>query len=199
MGEPHQKDRRSPENPGAEASALDEKVLDVALRLLSTRSRSVEELRTRLLKKGLSRPDVSDCLKWLQQRNYLDDEAFSRTLVRDRIRFSPRSPFLLRTELRNKGVAASLAGRAVTAVLEEEGISTFDLAVKAAESWVRKQSPSVRQDLVGLRFSPEREKARRRLYGFLARRGFVGDEARTGMEAGEEEARRQVNPENGEA
>jgi len=82
-----------------------------------------------------------------------------------------------------------LAGEVVDSVLQEEGIPAGDLSARAAESWVRKQSPSTRTDLLGDRFSPERERARRRLYGFLARRGFVGDAARRGLEAGEKKAR----------
>lgn len=169
--------------------APDEAVLKAALRLLSTRARSVKELRDRLLAKNLKSSHVSHCIRWLEERDLLDDEAFSHSFLRDRLRFSPRSPFLLQRELQDRGVAPSLAGEAVEAVLQEEEASAPDLAKTAARSWVRKQSAAIRAELVGDRFSPERERARRRLYGFLARRGFVGDAARQGMEAGEEEAR----------
>lgn len=167
-----------------------EAVLKPALRLLSARARSIRELRDRLLKKGLDPADVSYCIRWLEDRELLDDRAFARSFLRDRLRFSPRSPFLLQRELRDKGVASALAGEAVEAVLREEETSALDLAVRAAKSWVRKQSPATKAELVGHRFSPGREKARRRLYGFLARRGFVGATAQHGLEAGEEEARR---------
>jgi regulatory protein len=167
-----------------------DEVLKPALRLLSSRARSVRELRNRLLKKGMSPGDVEYALRWLEERDLLDDGAFAGFLVRDRLRFSPRSPLLLQRELRRKGVDPSLAERVVESVLLEEDVSVQDLAVKAARAWVRKQSPSTRRDLLMDRFSPEREKARRRLYGFLSRRGFAGDPARNGMEAAEEEARR---------
>ena len=168
-----------------------EALLKAALRLLSIRARSVKELTDRLQRKGFTPSDVSYCVGWLKERDHLNDEAFARSLLRDRLRFSPRSPFLLERELKDKGVAASLAGEVLEAVLEEEGASSERLSAEAARSWVRKQSPAMRADLVGDRFSPERERARRRLHGFLARRGFVGDAARRGLEAGEKEARRQ--------
>jgi len=167
-----------------------EKLLKPALRLLSARARSVEELRNRLLRKGFNSSEVSYCLRWLVDRDLLNDESFARSLTRDRLRFSPRSPFLLKRELANKGVSSSLAGEAVNAVLEEEGTSAEELSTRAAQSWVRRQSSSTRAELLGDRFSPERERARRRLYGFLARRGFVGDSARQGLETGEKEARK---------
>lgn len=173
--------------PGLDTPA--EKVLKPALRLLSRRSRSIKEMRERLRKKGISPADVSHCIRWLEERRLLDDEAFARALTRDRIRFSPRSPFLIRTELRKKGVAGPLAPRAIDQVLEEEGLQERDLAAQAAQGWVRRQSPATRADLLAERFSEDREKVRRRLYGFLSRRGFRGDEARRGMEVGEETAR----------
>jgi regulatory protein len=165
-------------------------VLNPALRLLSGRVRSIKELKGRLLKKGLDPTEVTLCIRWLEARGYLDDEAFAQALTRDRIRFSPRSPFLMIRELKEKGVAPSLAERVVERVLLEEEISALDLAAKAAEGWVRKQGESVRRELLGRKFTPGQEKVRRRLYGFLARRGFAGDTAREGLEAGEKEARR---------
>jgi hypothetical protein len=77
----------------------------------------------------------------------------------------------------------------VDQVLEEEGLDGESLAVQAAERWVARQNPKTRSHLLADRFTEEREKARRRLYGFLSRRGFRGDQARRGMEAGEEKAR----------
>ncbi len=159
-------------------------LLNPALRLLSARARSVAELRGRLLKKGFDPGAVAYCLQWLLDRDLLNDESFSRALIRDRIRFSPRSPRLMVRELKEKGVAEPLAAETVEAVLQEEGISEADLSATAARDWVRKQSATTRRGLRGDRFTPEREKSRRRLYGFLARRGFLGDAARLGLEAG---------------
>jgi len=165
-----------------------EAILKPALRLLTARARSVKELRERLLKKGFPTSDISNCIRWLVDRDLLNDETFARSLTRDRLRFSPRSPFLLKREATAKGVATSLAEDVVESVLQEEGISADNLSARAAESWIRKQSPSTRKDLLGDRFNPETEKARRRLHGFLARRGFAGDAAHRGLEAGKKKA-----------
>ena len=176
-------------SPRQEDGSPDPAVLDAALRLLSVRARSVGELRDRLLKKNLSPNEVALCIQWLKARGYLDDRQFAAAMTRDRLRFSPRSPFLVLKELQGKKVERTVAETVVRDVLDEEGLSPVDLAKAAATAWVRKQSASVRADLLGERFSPEREKARRRLYGFLARRGFIGEAAQAGMEAGEEKAR----------
>lgn len=178
------------EGPALNPSTPSGEVLNPALRLLSGRARSIKEMRDRLLKKGLDQGDVTVCIQWLEARGYLNDEVFAQALTRDRIRFSPRSPFLLIRELKERGVAPSLAERVVEGVLSEEETSALDLATRAGESWVRKQGPSVRGHLLSEMFSPQQQKARRRLYGFLARRGFAGEAAREGLEAGKEEARR---------
>ena len=175
-------------DPASTSEPPPEAILKPTLRLLAARARSVKELRERLLRKGFKSSDVTYCILWCSHRALLDDEAFARSLTRDRIRFSPRSPFLLKREVTTRGVSASLAREVVDAVLQEEGISEGDLSVSAAESWVRKQSSATRRELLGDRFTPERERARRRLQGFLARRGFSGDATRRGLEAGEGKA-----------
>ncbi len=165
-----------------------DELLNAALRLLAARNRGVEELRGRLLKKGFPATDVSRCLRWLEERDLLDDRAFSRALIRDRLNLSPRGPSVLKQELARKGIARALAAEAVEEVFQEEEVSESGLAEEAARSWVRKQGPKVRKALIAPRFSQEREKARRRLYAFLGRRGFRGDAASRGMEAGDAEA-----------
>lgn len=171
------------------SGAPSQAVLDAALRLLAQRLRGARELRNRLLRKGFPTEEVTGCLTWLEDRGYLDDEAFSMALVRDRFKFSPRSPSQIGRELTRRGIAPAVADKALKRVQEEEGTSEAHLAEEAARAWIRKQGPRPLKELLEDRFTPQRERARRRLYGFLARRGFKGEAAKTGMDAGEMEAR----------
>jgi regulatory protein len=164
-------------------------VREAALRLLSVRARSTRELENRLLEKGFQSHQITPCIHWLKEREFLNDEEFAAAYVRDRIRFSPRSPFLLRRELQDRGVHNDLATRVLDSVLEEEGWSVPALATRVACDWVRKQGPAARRALLAPKFTDERERVRRRLYGFLTRRGFVGESVSLGMEAGEQAAR----------
>jgi len=175
-----------------EGTRPEEGILNAALRLLAARRRGVEELRGRLLRKGFGREEVAGCLSWLEKRDLLDDEAFSRALIRDRLNFSPRGPSILRQELTRKGIARETADQVVEAVFEEEEISESDLAAGEARRWVRKQARSVHEALLGDRFTPSREKAWRRLYAYLGRRGFRGQSAILAIEAGLEEARKSL-------
>jgi regulatory protein len=72
-------------------------------------------------------------------------------------------------ELRAKGVDAETAREAIGEVLESEEVSELELAREVVARW----SP---------RSGEEPLRARRRLYGLLARRGFGGETVRQVME-----------------
>ena len=113
----------------------------------------------------------------------LDDEAVAAAFVRDRLRHRPRGKARLRSELRAKGLGGSLSGEVVDAVLADEGVSEQDLAVRVAEGWLRRQGTAAVEALAASTRTVESEKARRRLYGHLARRGFRGADLRSGIDA----------------
>lgn len=168
-----------------------EEVLDAALRLLSARRRGVVELKTRLRRKGFPTAEVDRCLRWLEDRSYLDDEAFARAFILDRLRFSPRSTYFLQVELRQRGVPEAVANEALESVFAEEETDDSEVSRSLARGWVRKRGVAVQEALLRERFDPEREKAWLRLRGYLARRGFRGKALFEGVDAGIEEAREQ--------
>ncbi len=141
---------------------------EAALSLLSYRPRSANELRRRLARKGFDAEVVDACVETLGNVGVVDDVAFAETFVRDRVRLRPQGASRLRQELRAKGVDAETASAAIGEVMEAEDASEVDLARAAAARW--KPRPG-----------EERDRARRRLHGFLARRGFGGDAVRTVM------------------
>ncbi|MGK7313261.1 MAG: regulatory protein RecX [Candidatus Longimicrobiales bacterium M2_2A_002] len=151
-----------------------------AMNLLAHRARSRAELRRRLWRKEFPDPVIDRTLEWLEERDYLDDRAFAEAFVRDRLRLRPRGRFALIQELRRKGVDDAVAEAAIASVMDAEEVGERELALEAAEAWARKNRRSLRQ----ARDSREdRLKARRRLYGHLARRGFRGDASRAAIAA----------------
>jgi regulatory protein len=150
------------------------KVREAALSLLSYRARTRTELTRKLLGKGFHHARIEPCLDRLEERGLLDDAALASSFVRDRIRFRPRSRTRLAQELRAKGVDDAVAREAVDQVLEEENVTEVALARTVLEGWLRRQGPAVRAALATPGRTPEREKAVRRLHGYLARRGFRG-------------------------
>lgn len=156
---------------------------EAALRLLAHRPRSRNELAGRLGRRDLPGHVIRACLDRLEDQGLVDDPAFARAWVRDRLRLKPRGRNALLSELRRKGVAAAVAREAVDEVFRDEEVQDAGLAVEAALAWLRRQGPRIRTALREPPFSDAREKARRRLLGYLARRGFRGGDAVQGMEA----------------
>jgi regulatory protein len=152
---------------------------DAALRLLAQRARSEVELRQRLARKDMDPAVVDRTMAWLQERGYLDDRAFAEAFVRDRLRLRPRGRAGLIKELRRKGVDGDTAQAAADAVMAAESVEDADLALDAARAWARRNAPLV-SAAAG---SPEpRQRARRRLYGHLARRGFLPGPIRAALD-----------------
>jgi regulatory protein len=160
------------------------RIRDAALDLLSHRARTRAELRRKLIGKGFRPARVDPCLARLEERGLLDDAAVAASFVRDRIRHRPRGRRRLAQELRAKGIPDTLAAAVVDRVIEDEALDEAKLARRVVEGWVTRQGPRARQALASANDSPEREKARRRLYQYLARRGFAGPVLSAALEHG---------------
>lgn len=141
------------------------KARESALNLLSYRPRTAAELRLRLARKQYPEELVEACVSELVEKGLVDDGAFAESFVRDRVRFKPRGRRRLAQELRAKGVDAETAREAIGEVMEREETSELELAREAMRKWAPRAGEDPR-------------KAKQRLYGFLARRGFGGDTLR---------------------
>lgn len=138
---------------------------DAALSLLSHRARSKTELKRRLKRKGFEEETADATVARLGELGMVNDAAFAESFVRDRVRLKPHGRRRLTQELRARGVDEDTARAAIDDVMEREDASEADLARAAAARW--KPRPG-----------EEPERARRRLEGFLARRGFGGEVVR---------------------
>lgn len=143
-----------------EAAALEESVRarEYALNLLSYAGRSRRQVADRLRRSGFAPQVVEETVERLGRVGLLDDETFARTYVSGRLAERPMGRRALRQELAVKGVDRETAQDAVEEVLADQ--SELDLALQAARArWPRlAQLPA--------------EDARRRLAGYLGRRGF---------------------------
>jgi regulatory protein len=152
-----------------EAAAL--RTYDRALSMLAAQARSSRDLERRHIRKGEDPAHVRAAIARLVQAGFVDDAAFARQLARAKLLGAGQSSRRLRQELARRGVARDVADEAVTEVVVEEEIDEFDLAVTAG----RKK----RRALEGLDAATQR----RRLYAFLARRGYDSDVIRRSMAA----------------
>lgn len=149
----------------------------VAIRLLAARPRSVRELLWRLRQHGLNPAAVAKAVGGLEARGLLNDEEFARHFVRVRSA-KGHGPSRLLTDLLAKGVERKLAQRAIDEVLEAEGVDPLE------------QARGLALKRLGQLGKLPPQKRRRRLLGYLERRGFRGHDVRemvaeiVGKEAG---------------
>ncbi len=133
---------------------LSQRCFNAALRYLGYRPRSESELRERLKRRGFDGDNVETVLARLKEQGLVDDRAFAQFWKENRQSFSPRSRWLTRHELKQKGVADEVIERVVADVDDED--SAYQAAIAKARSL-----PAV--DYQGFR---------RRLGEYLKRRGF---------------------------
>lgn len=146
-------------------------VYDQALTLLGFRARSVAELRRRLLEKGAPADEVEDVIQRLKDQKLLDDADFARQFARNKLVGPGASRFRIVQELARKGISRELADHAVEELRTDDGIDSAHVIHRVAQKkWA---SLAQLDDFT----------RRRRLYAFLARRGFSPDEIRQAMTA----------------
>ena len=145
----------SPEQIGAlTRSDSFQRCLDAAFHYLSYRPRSEAELRKRLHQRGFDGDNAEAVIARLKEQGLVDDMAFAQFWKDNRESFSPRSQWLTRLELRQKGVANDVIDQTVDAIDDD------DSAYRALLSKTR-----------GLPYA-DYQSFRRRLGEYLKRRGF---------------------------
>ncbi len=143
--------------------------LSYALRFLSRRERTEHEVRVALGAEGIDNPASMDYIvETLKAKKLLDDRRFASELIDYRLRRNPAGPALLRRKLSGAGVPDGITDELLAEAFppgEEERIA-LRLAVERLARTGLVNGPGGPAGRAG------REKAARRLGGFLARRGF---------------------------
>ena len=146
------------------------KAYEYALNLLSARAYTSRNLRRKLVQKEFDAEEIEATMARLTASKLIDDSKFAAEYARQRLIVGGSSSRRVEQDLQKKGIGREEAKAAVTSVLDEESVDTGASAEKAA----RKKFKS----LSGL----EREVQRRRLFGFLSRRGFDIDDVKRAVE-----------------
>ncbi len=144
--------------------------LAYVLRFLSRRERTEKEVRDALQAEGIDNPAAMDYIvETLKGKNLLNDRRFASELIGYRLRHNPAGPAFLRRKLSGAGVPAEITDELLAEAFppgEEER-----MASKLAVDRLARTGPVRGPDGPdGSR--ADREKAARRLGGFLTRRGF---------------------------
>jgi regulatory protein len=135
-----------------------------ALDMLEARSRGVAELRRLLIRKGEPEADVDAAIERLQANGVLNDANFARQLTRSKALGAGHSRRRIQQELSKRGVSKEISSEAIEEVFEDEGVDEAASIEKVARKKLR---------MLGKVDAPTRK---RRLYAFLARRGYENED-----------------------
>jgi regulatory protein len=144
---------------------------DRALDLLEARARGVTELHRLLIRKGESQADVDDVIVRLQRSGLLDDAMYARQFARSKALGAGLSRRRLQQELTKRGIAREVCDAAINDVFEQEGIDDSASIERVAR---KKLKTLDKLDMPA---------QRRRLFAFLARRGYDSDDIATVTQA----------------
>ena len=150
-----------------EAAAV--KTYDRALNMLAARARSSRELERLLLRKGEAPANVEQAITRLTGAGFLDDAAYARQFARSKAAGAGLTKRRVEQELRKRGVDREVAGQAIDDVFLSEELSEEALVDRAAQKKLRSLGsvdPATRV---------------RRLYAYLARRGYSPDQVRAAV------------------
>jgi len=137
-----------------------------AYRLLSRRDHSCFELRAKLLAKGHGAAVTDDVIGELTEKRHLDDDAYCRRFAAARVGRMKLGPARIEQDLSRKGFAPGLVAETITELFRDDA-QEMDIALKAAA-----------KKLMGLRYDMEKETIKRKIYSYLARRGFSAQVSR---------------------
>jgi regulatory protein len=134
------------------------KAKNYVYRILARRMYTCKEIRNKLAERGYTDEVIQDIITTLERYGYLNDRTYAEEWIRSRMASKPKGKMALRQELARKGVEKSIIEDALSEAFDEsqEKGMALDLA--------RQRAP--------LYSSDDPAVAKRKLQGFLLRRGF---------------------------
>ena len=135
-----------------------------ALNLLSARPYATRALHRKLIQKQYSAADADDAIRRLVDNGLLDDAKYAEQYARSKITSTGASKRRLQQDLFRKGIKSDVATNAIASVIEDDAIDPAAVIERVARKKLAQLG-----DL-------EPVVLRRRLFAFLARRGYDVDE-----------------------
>ena len=146
------------------------KAYEYALNLLSARAYSVRDLERKLSRKDFDPDEIAAAIDRLVTARLLDDARFAREYARQKLTTGGSSARRVQQDLIRKGISAEHNRSAIDEVMEQEDVDVS----KSIDAAARKKVASMGNLADDVK--------RRRLFGFLARRGFDLSEIRRAVD-----------------
>ena len=138
-----------------------------ALNLLAARPYTTRSLHRKLIQKEYEAADADEAIRRLVASGLLDDAKYAEQYARSKMLTTGASKRRLQQDLFRKGIKPEVANEAIDAVIAQENVDTVALVERVAKRKLAQMG--------GL----ERLVLRRRLFSFLARRGYDLDEIKS--------------------
>lgn len=133
----------------------------IAFDYLSYRIRTISEIKKRLKKAKLQDETIDKVVAHLKELKLVDDEAFARQLVAEKIKNKPAGKRMIEKKLYEMGIPKQVGESVLNELLDSD--TEKSLALKTYEKLIPK--------LQGL----DRQEARKKIFAKLASRGFNFD------------------------
>jgi regulatory protein len=135
-------------------------VYDYCLKLLTVRAYTVRDLSRKLSQRGFATDEIHEVIERLVGAGLVDDSRYASEYARQKLLFGGAAARRVRQGLISRGISDDVAKSAIETILAEE---TIDMK-QSADAAARKKLATM-GDL-------DHHTKRRRLFAFLARRGF---------------------------
>ncbi len=134
------------------------KAYTLSVKYLSYRMRSEQELMDHLQRKEVDDTYIGEVITRLKREGLVDDLAFSEALVRTKMQTSTKGPLMIKKELAEKGIQASIMEQALSLYTFEKQFEKVEkLAKKKLQASSKKshqqQIDSIKQSLMQKGFS----------------------------------------------
>jgi regulatory protein len=147
-----------------------ERTMNRAVKLLTAKPRSIEELRERLLEKAWTNAEIVDrVIEKLKEYGYLDDRKYASDLALSKLRQKPQGKRKLQQSMSQKKLDREIQDAAIVAAFEK--MPEAELIDRAIEKRLR------------LKGRPETREDTKKFYDHLLRQGFGFDLVREKMSA----------------
>lgn len=152
-----------------------ERFYNFALRFLSYRPRSEQEIRNKLKEKRAESEIIEKIVAKLKKYNFINDLEFAKKWAEERMQFKPRSWRLIKIELRHKGISEEI----IESIIHDSQFmiqSDLEQAKKLVEKRITRFRNPTSPRLRGTsKFGMTREKIYEKLGRYLASKGFDWD------------------------
>lgn len=140
------------------ADEIDE-AKETALNYLSYKPRTTGEVKRRLRRDEFREEVIDEVVYQLEEQDYLDDRTYARLFAEERFSSKGYGPYRVQQDLRKRGVSEPIIDQVIDEIFDADEMREEALR-RAEKRWSR------------LSNEEDFRKRRKKLYDFLARRGF---------------------------